>query len=83
MDNASFFHGGDFSFGNSKFIGIQTAGFGKNRGSGVCEKMVADPVARWRSCKTIREEDVENFGEKVGDTLWGGQESIAWREEDG
>ena len=81
MDNASFFHGGEFGLGNSKFIGIQAVGFGKNRGSGVCEKMVADLVVRWESCKTIRGEDVRKFEEKVGDTLWG-RGRVARREKD-
>ena len=65
MDNASFFHGGEFYLCNGKFIGIQVARFGKNRGSGVCEKMVANLVVRWRSCKTIKGENVRKFGEKV------------------
>ena len=49
--NASFLHGGELSLGNSKLLGIQAAGFGENRGPG-CEEMVANLVARRRSCKT-------------------------------
>ena len=33
----AFTHGGEFGLGNCKFIGIQAARFGKNRGPGVSE----------------------------------------------
>ena len=45
--------------------------------------MVADLEASWRSCKTNRGEDVRKLGEEVRDTLWGRDERVAWREEDG
>ena len=73
-DNASFFHRGEFGLGVGDFIRIQVARFGENRGSGVCEKMVGNLVARRRSCETIRGEDVGKFREKVGDTLRGREE---------
>ena len=41
----------------------------------MCEKMVADLVARRRCCKTIGGKDVWKVREKVGDTLWGGEKS--------
>ena len=69
-DNASLLHGGELSLGNSKVMGIQAVGFGKNGGSRVCEEM----VARRRSCKTIGGEDIRNLREEVGDALWGGEE---------
>ena len=83
-DNASFFLGGEFGFGNSEFIEIQVAGFDKNRGSEVCEKMVADLVARWKSCKTIGGEDVGKFGEKVGDKIhFGVNRRVTQKKENG
>ena len=74
-DNASFLHGGELSLGNSKLIRIKAVGFGKNRRSRVCEKMVKDQVVGQRNCKTIGGEDIRKLGEEVGDTLWGGEES--------
>ena len=53
----------------------------------MCEKMVADLVARWRGCKTIGGKNVWKIEEKVGDTLWGGEESCSerrrWRRQRG
>ena len=49
-----------FTLGNSKLIGIQVAGFGKNGGSRGSEEMLAYLVARWKSSKTIGGEDIRN-----------------------
>ena len=49
----------------------------------MCEKMVVNFVARLRTSETIGGQDVGKFREEFGDTLRGGEESIAQREEDG
>ena len=69
MDNACFFHGGELGLGNRELIRIKAMGLGKHRRSGVCEKMVADLVLRWRCIKTIGGKDVRKIGKKIGDTL--------------
>ena len=74
-DNACFFHGGELCLGNGKFIRVKATGLGKNRRFGVCEKMLADLVSRWRCSKTIEGKDVWKIGKKIGDTLWGGEKS--------
>ena len=58
-----------FTLGNSKLIGIQVAGFGKNGRSRVSEEMVANLVARLRSFKTIEGEDILDFREEARDAL--------------
>ena len=72
-DNACFFHGGELGLGKGEFIRVKATGLGKHRRSGVCEKMVADLVSRWRCSKTIRGKDIWKIGKKIGDTLWGGE----------
>ena len=74
-DNACFFHGRELGLGNGEFIRVEATGLGKHRRSGVCEKMVADLVSRWRCSKTIGGKDVWKIGKKIGDTLWGGEKS--------
>ena len=37
----------------------------------MCDKMVADLVARRRCCKTTRGKDIWKIGKKSGDTVWG------------
>ena len=54
----------------------------------MCEKMVAALVARLcRGCKTIGGKGVWKIREKVGNTLWGGEESNSerrrWRRQRG
>ena len=71
----AFFMAENSALATEKFIRVETTGLGEHNRSGVCEKMVADLVSRWRCSKTIRGKDVWKIGKKIGDTLWGGEKS--------
>ena len=76
-NDAGFLLGGEFSLGGSKFVRVQATRFGKNWRTCLGEQMVADGMTRWRSCKTVRGEDILELFQQLLDLLRSRQKSNA------
>ena len=63
-NDAGFLLGGEFSLGGSKFVRVQATRFGKNWRTCLGEQMVADGMTRWRSCKTVRGQNIRELKEQ-------------------
>ena len=81
MDDARLLHGGKFSFGDSHYVKVQAAGFGKNQMPGQVRKWWRTGWNGGESVKPSKERTSVNSRSRL-ETHFGVERSAAHREED-